>query len=1109
MLQPPHSRPPVNIGPGGMPQSRSQMFDSALIHNTPNSKQNYSSGPFNDGSAYPGPGTPLNVGYKQGLSYRPQNNYRTPSVNSGNYRPRQPSRSPSIGHRKSSGSRKGDRGYSIGNESIPESPVASPSEFASLRSITNFDTTAIPTLGRMGEIAPMSQNYRRNASNARRIEPNSDNYNPNPPPQFMGNNQLRSGTNPVHHPIHHNLSQPTLSHGIPQMRSMSSLGQPHQNHLDHPNGFAPSGNRSMTFSGYTKGPPSLNLSKGPPSSLPPLPMATGTRIVPARNYYPDSPATDSTFSQSITYYPSPSSAATSPAQNYHGRSSNISNYSSPGPSFTSISRSNSQRLLSAISGTAPMVKLDYADKSTSPVHFAEEPVFVPIERNPEVSRSTSPILMNVPVERNPEVSRSISPILMNIPVLRKPEVSRSISPILMPINTSVAATQTASMVVAMLNKSTSPVQIQGPTYSMQASSPIKAEFQSSFQGWNLGPPSLEPTEPIVTMLDRSASPVQFLGPTYSTQMTSPIQTEFRKPFQDPQSAHLEQTKVVTSLDRSASPIQIPGSIYSTQITSSTQTEFQSSFQDPHSVLLTPPNSEPSPISSATSSDVTELIDSLEQRNVSLLDELRLVTCELADSIRRELGLPESDIDEQQQPDPAAEFDAEQLLMYPRERAAFVLHLQTRLDTERRQRLIAEEKLYVKTHDPVFLEPLYNSAALQAQLASTEQQLQTVVFEKDRLQDELVVVQNDHREADNKAQEIFGGISPALKLQLEVLAAAGNPIDILKENETLKIENKQLKTSLENNLSHGPVADRIESIESQRDALREALRSLRERKEHESRQSSHRIRQLEGRLEKERVISAQAQRKLIHGFRTPLSSNSSPTTPCHHPANSSSNHTHNYIINSGYALPPSPLNDSFKLGIPKRNPRRTSLLRNSNTTSTSSTSTSSTNITTTGTTSTSSGYEPQNLSSLSFMSMTSESDNSGSQSISPAYPHSRANSPSPVFFEISSDPSWIDPRHYDLQLPSTSTSTSALSMSGTVGGCRDRDRDRFTNITHGISSFQMGAAGHQQQQPSLYLKKSGHLMMMNHNFSVSSSSSSSLSLPNGRTEQIPLELGSGN
>lgn len=425
-----------------------------------------------------------------------------------------------------------------------------------------------------------------------------------------------------------------------------------------------------------------------------------------------------------------------------------------------------------------------------------------------------------------------------------------------------------------------------------------------------------------------------------------------------------------------------------------------------------------------SPDTVKLIEDLKSRNISLLNEVRMVTSELTDSIRRELGLSESQEIETPSQDGK---NLEQLTMNHRERALLVLSLQTNYDMERRQRLVAEDQLCAISND-VSLKPLYAAAHLESRLASTEHKLLNSNFKNEMLQKELDEVKESHHALEEETEKLKNSTLPELKSHvedLELLTTTGNPVELLKQIDELKVENKKLTSAMEQKSNTGPTGEKMKAIESQRDALREALRSLRERKDHEIRQSSERIRQLEAKLEKERVINAQMQRKVVQVLRTASNTNS-PTTPSHDSYDTSTGRNMNGV--SGPLS--SPHADSFNLVLPKRKVYHNSQLSNSN-----------------------NDAHPGSVSSVTSNS---------TRSISPAHLQSRATSPSPVLFDISSDPSWTGPQH---EMPSTKFTHNPSSSVGSMYSYKG-------TLSHAISS-------------------------------------SSLSLPNGRNEQIPLSLGSGH
>lgn len=373
-------------------------------------------------------------------------------------------------------------------------------------------------------------------------------------------------------------------------------------------------------------------------------------------------------------------------------------------------------------------------------------------------------------------------------------------------------------------------------------------------------------------------------------------------------------------------------------------------------------------------DTLNLIDDLKRRNISLLDEIRLVTSELADAIRREIGI--SNIQKQ----PIT--DVDQLTMNHHERAQLLVSLQNELDQERRKRLLIEDKLHA-VNNCIEVEPLYNSVSLESRLAANERNLLAKTIEHENISSNLEELQQKHTLLQDEANKLKSSVVPELEAQVNELRLASEPTELLETIEELKLENKKLALTVEENKNKLVSSDKIKDIESQRDALRDALRSLRERKDHEIKQYAERVRVLDLKLEKERVISAQFQRKFVNNYRTA----SGPSIAI---------------------LSPAPLHhDSAHLTLP----------HDSNT-------------------------SPAPLSPLSPISLA----------------HQRAVSPSPTL-EISHEPSWIEPGH-DLIMPGKFSHNSRPSIN------------------------------------SLYSIK-GNINL----------SSPSLSLPKGRTEQIPLSLGS--
>lgn len=122
----------------------------------------------------------------------------------------------------------------------------------------------------------------------------------------------------------------------------------------------------------------------------------------------------------------------------------------------------------------------------------------------------------------------------------------------------------------------------------------------------------------------------------------------------------------------------------------------------------------------------------------------------------------------------------------------------------------------------------------------------------------------------------------------------------------------------------PRDEKILAIEGQRDALREALRSQRERKDHEIKTLAERVRQLEHRLEKEKNATISAQQKLFHLPSSNITKTEiSPalgltgSSTAANGSSSSSSNAHSTNANRDKEFSPSPTLESFSLTMPPR------------------------------------------------------------------------------------------------------------------------------------------------------------------------------------------------
>lgn len=290
---------------------------------------------------------------------------------------------------------------------------------------------------------------------------------------------------------------------------------------------------------------------------------------------------------------------------------------------------------------------------------------------------------------------------------------------------------------------------------------------------------------------------------------------------------------------------------------------------------------------------------LANMNKSLLDEVNVVTNELADAVRRELGLEPKETG----PDDHT--------------ASHLVRLQNQLDIERRKRLLAES--HISSEDSLkSLHCTYKEVELERTLADRDRELQNEKNESAQLRQNTENLTEKFEALQEETNQLKNGILPELRSHvedLEVLTATGNPIELVKQLDELKVENVKLQKLVEEQSTRGPLGEKIKSVEAQRDALREAFRSLREKKDHELRQNSERIRQLELRLDKERVINSQIQRKFVQTN----SNNRSISTPALNNTTSSTSSASTSPVDSTIPLPkrrgltvpgiipPSPLN----------------------------------------------------------------------------------------------------------------------------------------------------------------------------------------------------------
>ncbi|ANB11210.1 hypothetical protein AWJ20_4012 [Sugiyamaella lignohabitans] len=444
------------------------------------------------------------------------------------------------------------------------------------------------------------------------------------------------------------------------------------------------------------------------------------------------------------------------------------------------------------------------------------------------------------------------------------------------------------------------------------------------------------------------------------------------------------------------------------------------------------------------------LNELRALNKALLDEVRLVTSELADSIRRELGLSTHEDDSSIDNVSISSSNGDNEIIEARQRAQKLVILERELDLERRKRMVAQQKHEVDEQHQLLTSNQYKIIELEKELAEKNRLYANERRESEMLRDNVSALTNEYEELQLETNQLKNGILPELKshvADLEVLTAAGNPIELLKQIEELKVENKKLQGLVEENSMRGPLGEKIKAVESQRDALREALRSLKERNDHEIRQSTERVRQLEGKLEKEKVITNQMQRKLVQ-TRSP-SAYVALNSPYEVPSSANNHHTLSTSSSSG----------SLNSGLNGSNNVDVGLAS-------------------------STGLGQNTGGSGSTLSIPKRRGIGNLPGITPpamSFSEMRPASPSPVNFEISQDPAWID-----------YVNPSKLPVS-------QAHARQFSSTSYSSQ------ASNSPTSETASLFKTPTYRSNASNSPTTGLSASSLSISNGRTEHLPLSL----
>lgn len=236
---------------------------------------------------------------------------------------------------------------------------------------------------------------------------------------------------------------------------------------------------------------------------------------------------------------------------------------------------------------------------------------------------------------------------------------------------------------------------------------------------------------------------------------------------------------------------------------------------------------PSPMSSLTPRHADAEIEAL---NAQLLDEVRVLAIELAESARRELQLnPKSD----------------QALI-----VSEYAKVQNDLTLERKKRLAAEKFTHV-------LPEQYTIIELEHRYAEAAHMLNMLNQEHNTLQKRFASVSKDLDQTSMEVQELREELK-----QIKLEKAQPGDADLLKHVEMVEEENRKLQKILDESSDQGPLGQRLRSVEDQRDLLQEALRTTRERKDYEINLLRERLESARTKLAKEVLMRRELQEHAV-------------------------------------------------------------------------------------------------------------------------------------------------------------------------------------------------------------------------------------------------------
>lgn len=279
---------------------------------------------------------------------------------------------------------------------------------------------------------------------------------------------------------------------------------------------------------------------------------------------------------------------------------------------------------------------------------------------------------------------------------------------------------------------------------------------------------------------------------------------------------------------------------------------------PEKQIHKPVESKETPVLSNRLNLSVEQLGILES-NQSLINELQLMTNELTDSIQREVKL-ENDLRNYKLNINIPVENSDELIKEIREKSNSIAELMTLLNHERRQRNIAEEHVIMWERQngqaQNSLDWDYQKSNMETELLTKQEtinQQQQLIYQFDN---EKLKLKKKYQKLEEEKLRLSETVVPDLTNEIEVLRNRDlnnnkkyqDVINSLRqENETLKYHAQDKSNNL---------------VESQRDALRDALKSLKEQSVKDQRIANEKLAHMDDKVAKLTELNEKLQRKLL-------------------------------------------------------------------------------------------------------------------------------------------------------------------------------------------------------------------------------------------------------